>query len=380
VLRDGDRTVWVLGTAHVSRRSVDDVERLIRAVRPDSVCVELDSNRYQALVDETRWRDLDIFEVIRQRRVPFLLAMLLLSAYQARIGERFGVRPGAELLAACREAKAAGATLVLADRDVQTTIRRTWRTLGWRERIKLALALAGGLFSDDEISEEELESFRERHDVAGLIEELAETFPGVKGPLIDERDAWLASEIEQAAGPKVVAVVGAAHVPGILNRYGEPHDRASLERIPKTGRLGRMLKWLLPAIVLAAFAVGFRRHAGEGLAEMVWAWILPNAIFAALFSLLAGARLLSVGTALVASPITSLNPTIAAGFVVGLVEAWLRRPTVGDCERLREDAQTVRGWYRNRFTRVLLVSAAASVGSALGAWIGGTWVITLLGS
>jgi len=378
VLEDGGRVIYVVGTAHVSRQSVVDVEEVIDEVRPDAVCVELDENRYQALVDEDRWKRLDIFEVIRQRRVPFLLAMLVLSAHQSRIGERLGVRPGAEMLAAIRKARDQGARLVLADRDVQVTIKRTWRRLSLWERLKLASALLGGFFDREPITEEHLEELKEGARLDDLLRELSLAFPNVKEPLIDERDRYLMSKVFEAPGERIVAVVGAAHVPGMVEAFGRHVDRDALDEIPRSRGWFSLLKWILPAIVLAAFYVGFRRHAGEGLSEMLWAWFLPNSILAALFSLAAGSRLLSALAAFVASPITSLNPTLAAGMVVGLVEAWLRRPTVEDCQRVREDAVTLRGLYRNRFTRVLLVSAMASLGSALGGWIGATWVLSLL--
>ena len=379
IIKLADRTIHLVGTAHVSRESVDEVREAIERVRPDAVVVELDANRLEAMTDEERWKRLDIFQVIRQRKVPFLLASLALASYQERIGAKLGVRPGAELLAAVDAARAVGAELVLGDRDVQVTLRRTWRSVSFLDRIRLLGALFGGFFQGVEITDETIEELKRGETLEDMLREFAEQFPAVKRPLIDERDAWLASSIMEAPGRTIVAVVGAAHVPGIVGLIGTPVDREELGSVPPGSRWVRLLKWVIPALVIGAFYIGYRRHAGEGLAEMTLAWLIPNSVLAALFSLIAGARMLSVLTAFVASPITSLNPTIAAGMVVGLVEAWLRRPTVADCQRIREDAQTLRGFYRNRFLRVLLVSALASLGSALGGWVGATWVVTLLG-
>ncbi|GAB4223831.1 MAG: TraB/GumN family protein [Acidobacteriota bacterium] len=379
ILEVDGRTVHLVGTAHVSRESVEEVRRVIESVRPDTVVVELDAQRLEAMTDEERWRRLDIFQVIRQRKVPFLLASLALASYQERIGRRLGVRPGAELLAAVDAARAVGAELVLGDRDVQITLRRTWRAVSLFDKFRLLGALFGGFFDGEEISDETIEELKRGETLEDMLREFARAFPAVKEPLIDERDAWLASSIARAPGRTIVAVVGAAHVPGIVARLGQPVDRDALARVPPPPRWVGLVKWIVPAIVLGAFWIGWRRHAGEGLVEMTLAWLIPNSVLAALFSLLAGARLLSVATAFLASPITSLNPTIAAGMVVGLVEAWLRRPTVEDCQRIREDAQSLRGFYRNRFLRVLLVSALASLGSALGGWIGATWVVSLIG-
>ncbi len=378
VLEQGDRRFHIVGTAHVSRQSVEEVRELIERVRPDTVCIELDENRFQALTDEERWKKLDIFQVIKQKRVPFLLANLALSAYQTRLGEKLGVKPGAEMLEAIKAADEVGAELVLVDRDIQITLKRTWRNVSFWNKLKLMGALLGSFFEEEDVSDEELENLKNGEVLGDMMAEFSEQLPQVKVPLIDERDSYLISSIESSPGQNVVAVVGAAHVPGMVQKFGTSIDLEELDVIPPPGKVGPWLKWLIPGIVLAAFTWGYFKVSGHHFRYMLAAWILPNAILAGLFSLIAGSRVLTAIAAFVASPITSLNPTIQAGMVAGLVEAWLRRPTVDDCSRVREDSQSLRGLYRNRFTRVLLVSIMASLGSALGAWVGGTWVVTLL--
>ncbi len=378
VIELGGRTIHIVGTAHVSRQSVEEVQRVIREIRPQTVCIELDANRLEALTDSSRWRKLDIFQVIRQRKVPFLLANLALSAYQARLGEKLGVKPGAEMLAALEAAEEVGAEVVLADRDIQITLKRTWGGLSLWSRLKLFGALLTGFFDDEEITEEQLEELKHGDLLGEMMKEFAESLPQVKTPLIDERDIYLIKKVEQAPGEVIVAVVGAAHVPGMVRHAGQPQDLAALETLPRPSRAIGMIKWIIPTLVLVAFTWGYFKLQGQDLSHLLVAWVLPNALFAGLFSLLAGSRWLTAASAFVASPITSLNPTIQAGMVAGLVEAWLRRPTVEDCEKVREDSRTLRGLYRNRFTRVLLVSVAASLGSAVGAYVGIGWMIALL--
>lgn len=378
IIEHEGRTFHIVGTAHVSARSVEEVREVIASVRPGSVAVELDAHRLEALTDEARWRKLDVFQVIRQGRVPFLLVSLALASFQARLGRKLGVKPGDELVAAAAAAREVGATLVLADRDIQTTLRRTWANISLWQRFQLLGAIVESAFDDREVEEAELERLKQGEALDSMLRELAEAFPRVKEPLIDERDAYLAAKIEGAPGQIVVAVVGAAHVAGIRERFGKPVDLAALEVIPRKSRWVGLLQWIIPGLVLGAFYIGWQRHSGEALVEMLVAWILPNSVLAALFSVFAGARLLSIATAFVVAPITTLNPALAAGMVVGLVEAWLRRPTVEDCERVREDIGSLRGIYRNRLTRVLLVSILSSVGAALGAWVGATWVVSLL--
>jgi pheromone shutdown-related protein TraB len=378
VLEDGDRTYYLLGTAHVSERSVQEVLDVIEAVRPDTVCIELCEARFNALTDSAVWRKLDVFKVIREGKTLFLLANLAIGAYQRRMGQELGIQPGAELLAAARKAEEIGARVELIDRDIHVTLKRTWGNLRFRDKFGLLGAIVSSLFSREKVSAAEIEKLKEQAHLSELLTEFAQQMPQVKGPLIDERDQYMMSRIEEAPGPRLVAVVGAAHVPGMCARRGQAVDRATLEQLPGPSRLWRALKWVIPAIILAAFVLGYLRKGTGTFEDMLVAWILPNSLMAAIFCAVAGGKLLSVATAFLASPITSLNPLLGAGMVVGLLEAWLRRPTVEDCERINQDVQSWRGLYRNPVTRVLLVAVMTSVGSSVGAWIGLSWVVTLL--
>ncbi len=376
--RDG-RTFHIIGTAHISAKSVEEVRRVIEAVRPDAVCVELCKTRFEAMIDPDRWRKLDIFKVIREGKTLYLLANLALSAYQKALGDKFGVQPGAEQREGIEAAKAVGAELVLADREIQATLKRTWANIPfWRK-----FTLLGSLFAPAEevaeLSEERLEELKDRDTISEMMREFATALPEVKRPLIDERDLFLIASVTRAPGRRVVAVVGAGHVEGMVAHLGDAEgvDLEALSVIPPTPLLTRALKWVIPALIIGLFYVGYQKNADRSLEELVWAWVLPNSIMAALLSLIALPRPLSVLTAAVASPITSLNPALSAGMVAGLMEAWLRRPTVADSESLLTDAATMGGLYRNPFTRVLLVAVFATIGSALGAYVGLGWVLAL---
>lgn len=376
--RPDGSTIYLIGTAHVSEESVTEVQDVIEQLQPDTVCVELCQTRYDALTDENRWRKLDIFKVIREGKTLLLLANLALGAYQRKLGAELGVDPGAELLAGARKAEEVGAELLLVDREIQTTLRRTWANVGFFKKMELLTAVVGATFTSEKVSAETIEHLKGRAQLSEMLAEFAKHLPEVKEPLIDERDRYMMAKIADAPGDTVVAVVGAAHVPGMQAHFGQPTDIAELDVQPKPKRWVSLLKWVIPTLILAAFAFGWSRHEGQTLEQMLYAWILPNSIAAAALTLLAGGKLISVVTAFVASPITSLNPAIGAGMVVGLVEAWLRRPTVEDAQRINEDVQSFRGFFRNAFTRVLVVAVAATIGSALGAWIGAAWVVTLL--
>lgn len=378
VLEDGSKTIYLVGTAHVSERSVEEVCEVIERIRPDTVCVELCETRYQALTDQDRWKKLDIFKVIRDGKTLLLLGNLALGAYQRRIGAQLGVEPGAELLAAARKAKELDIHLELVDRDIQTTLKRTWANVGFWRKFELLGAVVQATITRETIDEKTIEELKKQANLSQILAEFAEVLPEVKEPLIDERDRYMMSAIEEVPGARIVAVVGAAHVPGMKDHYGKPVDRAALEIQPPKRTWVSALKWLIPGLVLAAFAIGYFRHEGDTFEHMLAAWIIPNAVMAGLLTALAAAKPLSILVAFLCSPITSLNPLLGAGMVVGLLEAWLRKPTVEDAQNINRDVQSLRGVYKNAFTRVLLVAVMSTLGSASGAWIGATWVVTLL--
>ncbi|MCB0278325.1 MAG: TraB/GumN family protein, partial [Calditrichaeota bacterium] len=364
----------------VSAKSVDEVERVIEQVKPDTICVELCQTRYDAIKDKNRWSKLDIFQVVREKKVLFLLSNIAISSFQRRIGNKLGVKPGAEFQAAIDKAEETKAHLVLADRDIQATLKRTWANLSFFKKINTLALISSGLFEKNDISEAEIEAMKDKDKLSELLNEFAKAVPEIKQPLIDERDQFLMSAIEAAEGKKIVAVVGAGHVEGMKANFGKEIDRESLSVIPPKSSAAKLAQWIIPALVLAAFYIGFQKNQWDTFEEMLYAWILPNSIFAAVLTAFGGAKLLSIITAFIASPITSLNPALPVGVIVGYVEAKLRKPTVADCERIPEDAQDIKGLYRNQFTRVLVVAFLSIIGSALGAWIGISWLIKIITS
>lgn len=377
-LRYGDKEIYLIGTAHVSQKSVEEVERVIQEIRPDTVCVELDEQRHRMLVDQDAWKKLDIFQVIRQKRVLFLLSSLALGAYQRKLGEKLGVRPGAELLAAVKSAEAVGAHVVLADRDIQATLKRTWANLGFWDRVNITGGLVAAPFETEEIDAEKIEALKDQDTIGEMLKQVAAELPKIKTPLIDERDAYLISSIREAPGKKIVGVVGAAHVEGMVRALEKPVDRAELATIPPPSPWTRILAWVIPVLMLLAFYKGYQDHAGERLEEMLLAWAIPTGALSGIFTVAALGHPITIVTACVVAPITTLHPAIGAGMITGLVEAWVRKPTVEDCEKVAEAVSSIRSAYANRVTRVLIVSVLSSLGAALGAWIGATWVVSLL--
>jgi pheromone shutdown-related protein TraB len=375
----GGRTLTLVGTAHVSKRSVEDVAAVIDAVVPDGVCVELDAARHRNLVDPESWQRLDIFKVLREGKAALLLSSLVMASFQRRIAKELGVEPGAEMLEAVKRAEARGVPVHVVDRDIQVTLRRTWSRLGFFSKTKMSWQLFGSLFAAAEIDEETVEKLKEE-DLGGLLETLAESFPQVKETLIDERDVYLAEKIHRAPGEQLVAVVGAGHVPGILARLeqlaagGAARDLAELETSPPPSLVPQILQWAIPATIVALLAVGFLRGGLEDSATSIALWVGITGASAALGAAAAFGHPVSVLSAFAAAPFTSLHPLLASGWVAGLVQAWVKRPRVRDLESLPEDITTLRGFWRNPLCRILLVVALTNLAGSIGTFVAGSFI------
>jgi pheromone shutdown-related protein TraB len=374
-LETGGRKIQLIGTAHVSRESADLVESVIRREKPDTVCIELCASRYQALQQKDRWRDMDIVKVIRGKKAFLLLLNLLLASFQKRIADQLGITPGQEMITAIRTAETEGSEISLADRDIRVTLSRTWRLMGFWEKMKLIFSLMLSIGKTEEITEEDIERMKQEDILETLLAEIGKSHPALRSILIDERDRYLTAKIRSAPGERIVAVVGAGHVPGIKKYLETDIDVEALEQIPPGGTLSKMLKWGIPAVIVCLIVLGFFLGGSQTGKEMLSWWILANSILAGLGAVLAAAHPLTILSAILAAPLTSLNPMIAAGWVAGLVEAFIRKPKVRDFEDLPQAITTMKGFWSNKVTRILLVVVFTNLGSVLGTIVGGTYIM-----
>jgi pheromone shutdown-related protein TraB len=368
------KTVYIVGTAHVSAQSVQDVRATVAAVHPDTIAIELCEPRYQGLVKKDAWRHTNIFQVVKQGKAMFLLAQLVMQSFYRRLGKQLEVEPGAEMLAGAACAQETGARLELIDRRIDITLKRVWRHLGFWHRLKLFGVLVEAMFSSEEIAGADIEALKKQDQLETLMGEMGKAFPEIKKHLIDERDIYLAQKLRLAPGARIVAVVGAGHVPGLLNAIREPMSLAELESLPVPSRWSKVWPWLIPAAVVALIAWGFVQGGTERGVDSIAIWVGVNGVLAALGATLARAHPLAILSAFVAAPITSLNPTIAAGWVAGLVQAWIRPPAVGDFESLPEAMTTLRGFLRNPVVRILLVVVLTNIGSSIGTFAAIPWI------
>ena len=373
-----EKQILLIGTAHISQSSVDEVNDVIEQEKPDTVCIELCASRHQAMMDKDQWKNMDIFKVVREGKSFLLFANLIMTAFQKRLGSQLGVKPGAEMLAAAEASERVNSELLLADRDVKITLQRTWRGMPFWGRMKVLSQLLASLFIREEISKEEIEKLKESDALSEAMQMLADQSPDMKRILIDERDQFMAEKIRQAPGKRIVAVVGAGHVKGLTGELEREHNLAELETVPPPGKLGIWLKWGIPTLIFGLIGYGFFAVDTDVSIEMIQRWFLINGTLSAIGTAIAFGHPITIATAFVAAPFTSLNPAVAAGWVAGLVEAFLRKPQVRDFENLADDITHLRGFWQNNITRILLVVMFANLGSAIGTFAGGFAIASLL--
>ncbi|MBR7553667.1 TraB/GumN family protein [Allobacillus sp. GCM10007491] len=368
------KEIILIGTAHVSKQSALQVKEVIEAEQPDSVCVELDEQRYESVKDKNKWENMDIFKVVKEKKATLLLMNMMISSFQNRVAKQFGIQPGQEMIQGIESASEIGAELVLADRNIQTTFSRIWRNIGLSGRAKLMMSIFYSIFNKEEISEEELEKMKSQDMLNTVMEEFTREFPRLKKPLIDERDQYLAQKIKKAPGDKVVAVLGAAHVPGIKREIYQENDFEKLSAVPKKSKVPKMIGWTIPIIILSVIAYTFYMNPSAGWQQTI-SWVLWNGGLSALGAAIALGHPLTVITAFLAAPFSSLNPLLAAGWFAGIVQAFIRKPHVSDFESLPDDVLSVKGFWDNKVTRILLIVVLTNIGSSLGTFIGGADVL-----
>jgi pheromone shutdown-related protein TraB len=377
-LTNDGREIILIGTAHVSRESADLVRATIKTEKPDTVCVELCASRWQSIQQKSRWRDMDIVKVVKEKKAFLLLSNLILASFQRRIADKMEIQPGQEMLTAIEAADAIGARTWLADRDIRTTLSRTWRSMTLWGKIKLLFQLLLSLGEVDDLTEADIEKMKQEDVLNNLLNEVGASQPVIREILIDERDRYLTQRIKSAPGQKIVAVVGAGHVPGIKSYWQCEINLAELDVLPPKSTLTGSLKWIIPAAIVLLFAWGFYAGGSKAGSDMIMWWVTANGLLAGIGALIAWGHPLTVLSSVLSAPLTSLNPMIAAGWVSGLVEAFSRKPKVRDFETLQDDIRSVRGFWSNKVTRILLVVVFTNLGSSLGTFIAFPMIVRVL--
>ena len=374
------RKITILGTAHVSQASVDKVQELIATNHYDAVAIELCPSRHNAIVNPDSMAKMDLFKVIKNGQASMVAASLALSAYQQRMAEQFGIEPGAEMKIAIEDAKEAGLPIALIDREIGTTLKRIYRNVPWWKRFSLFSGLFASIISKEEVSEKEIEQLKEGDVLESTFSQFAEDEKDLFKPLISERDEYMSAsllkEMRENDYQHILAIVGAGHMNGmekLLTSHSIENPTqtlAELDTIPEGSTWLSYIPWIIVGLILIGFAIGFNRSAEFGM-NLVLDWVVINGGLAAVGAAIAMAHPLTILTAFLAAPLTSLNPMIGAGMVTAAAEIYLRKPQVGDFSRLRSDATSLKGWWNNRVTRILMIFLLSSFGSAVGTYVAG---------
>lgn len=382
-IRFKDSDIALVGTAHVSQKSVELVEEHIQSGEYDCIAIELCEPRHEKITNRNSWKELDIFQIFKQKKASLLLVNLAMAAYQKRLAEKLGVEPGQEMVRAIELAKEKNIRLELIDRDISTTLRRLLSKVSFWQKMKIFVGLIAGAFVGEEVDEEQIENLKKGDMLQSVVEEFSDELPQVKQVLIDERDRFMTGKlIEIATGenaPKrMLAVVGAGHLFGMAPSFESPPPNSEMEEIsikPPPSKVGPIIGWGICVIVLCFFYIGYQKSPELGW-QIVSTWVVVNGGLSAMGAAIALAHPISVATAFLAAPLTSLNPTIGAGMVVGLVESWIRKPKVEDFECLRDDLAQFSLWRKNGVLRVMLIFFGANLGSAIGTYVAGASIIT----
>ena len=379
------KEILLLGTAHVSQASCDEVKAAIIEKKTDVVAIELDEQRFASLNDSESWKNLDIIKVLKEKKGFLLLANLVLASFQKRMGATVGVKPGDEMRAGIEAAKELSIPCEMVDRPIQMTLRRAWAKNSGYGKMKLLSALLASAMEKEEVSGEEIENLKSKSEMDGMMNELAEFMPEVKTVLIDERDFYLAAHIWEAVQrgerKSVIAVLGAGHLPGVqahlekIARNEENTDTEAISSLPKKKAGAKIIGWLIPIFIIALIAAGFVFGGMKKGADLLGSWVLWNAVLAGIGALIAGGHPLTVLMAAVGAPFTSLCPLVGVGMFAGIVQAFICKPKVRDMESVMDDVSSLRGFYKNRLLRVLLVFFLSSIGSSIGTFVGGSSIV-----
>ncbi len=383
------RKITILGTAHVSRASADKVKELIATNRYDAVAVELCPSRHKSIVEPDSMAKMDLFKVIKSGQASMVAASLALSAYQQRMADQFDIEPGAEMKAAILDSQKAGLPIALIDREIGTTLKRVYRNVPWWRRLSLFTGLFSSIVSSEKVSEAEIEQLKDGDVLESTFSQFAENEKDLFKPLIHERDQFMSAslikELRENDYKHILAIVGAGHMHGmekiLKDRTIENPTQliAELNTIPVGTKWFSYLPWVVVALILIGFAIGFSRSPELGTALII-DWILINGGLAAVGAAIAMAHPLTILTAFLAAPLTSLNPMVGAGMVTAAAETYLRKPQVGDFSRLKSDVTTLKGWWSNQVTRILMIFILSSVGSAIGTYVAGFRILGKLSS
>jgi pheromone shutdown-related protein TraB len=378
-----NKNITLVGTAHISKDSVEEVKKVIAKQKPDVVAVELCKRRYDAITKKKEWESTPISNLLKGGNAYLLLAQTFLGSIQRKLGKDYGVEPGSEMIQAMKEAEKHNISVALVDRDISITLKRAWQKMGVREKFRITWEFLKAMigYDEEELEKLDLEKLMDQDVISSMMEEFGKIAPSVKDVLIHERDEYIAQKIlKESEKGKIVAVVGAGHLKGVKEHLNSPSKKIDLKELEfvkkKRFSILKLIGYLIP-IIFASLMMYIYLFGGwdKTLYALGW-WFLINGSLSAIGTIIAKAHPLTWLAAFIAAPVTSLNPAIAAGWVAGYVEAKIRTPLVKDFKQLSK-IDDFKDFWNNRVIRLLLIVALANVGSMIGTFIALPYLVNL---
>lgn len=373
-----DKTIHFISTAHVSKASIDEVKETINQVKPEAVCIELDRGRAKNLTSPKKDSNVDIKTIIKQKKVMSFIANLVLSSYQRKIADDLNTEVGQEMKQAITSAKETGARIVYIDRDISITLNRIWGNLGFWRKAELISTLFSTFLSNESVNDQDIEEMKQSDLLYESLKELDQKLPEVSRSILHERNQYMAEMIKRAPEKNIVVVVGAAHTLGIIDALNHDYDLDELRKMPvkKKNSIG---SWIIPlSLITLALTLAFK-NPSVGLNQLLL-WFALSSGLSTLGALLMGSHPWTLLVTLFGAPIGVLNPFLAVGMFSALTEAYFRPPLVSDFDTMSVDASTLKGWFKNKVLRILLIFVVTNLLSSLGTFIsGGSMIKNILG-
>lgn len=370
-----DKTIHIISTAHVSKESIVEVKEAIDTIKPDVVCIELDRNRADALMNPST-KDIDIKEIIKKKKVVSFLSNLILSNFQKQIADDLDTKVGAEMVQAIESANENGIAIRYIDRDIQITMNRIWNKFNLWKKLNLGVSLFATLLDDTEVSEEDIEKLKESDMLMATIEDLEGEFPEISEVILHERNYYMAEKIKNIPYSTMVVVIGAAHTKGMIAAFDETHDLKELETVVEKKK-NNWIGFILPGTLLLLITLLTLKSPQMAFQELL-AWIITSSSLAALGALLSGAHIVTILVSFLTAFIGILSPVLAVGIFAGLTEAYFRPPFAKEFESLSSDMKSIKGWYKNRVLRIILIFFMTSILSSIGSFVAGKNIIQSL--
>jgi pheromone shutdown-related protein TraB len=372
-----DKIITLIPTAHVSQASVELVKQTLSSQTFDAIFVELDHKRLHAMNHPQDFSTLDLMSVYKRKEVGSLLMHLLLSSFQRKIASNLDVPLGSEMKTAVELAKEQNIPCIPMDRDISITLQRVFSSLSLWQKFSLGSDILLSLFTSDKIDEAAIENLKQKDILDDALTDLSKKLPNIKKTLIDERDHYMMHKLLSSPHQNIVAVIGAAHAPGMMKAKDAlmPLKEISAAPVKKKSYWG----WIIPIMIVGLIGFTFTLNPQSGVDSII-KWILINGTMSAIGTALVLGHPLAILTAFVAAPISSLSPLLAAGWFAGLAQLFASKPKVEDLTRMGDDILSFKKAFKNKALKVLWVTAMANIFSSIATFIAASSIFETLWS